>query len=236
LYALLSLENEVRAYLQAKDYSDLQQSLEPGKWEKAAELALTIAGGKNPGTAVEYEFVNGTIIKRPSDEEPDRPVWQDGDTLHLNTLLAEIRYDSKRLGINVTTIGPNAQGTRALLTRVIGKINLERDNVVQNAANEATKAANEAEQASVLAQYHSLLDSMNRAFDESQRQGIIVQACFRRCAQLPTSTEEIACQRVCQVPSDNASAAFDRACNALYKFQDVYHCLGEYCILPKKPN
>jgi hypothetical protein len=148
LYALLSLENEIEIYVQAQNWTDLQRSLEPGKWEQLAQTALSIWQNVTPGANQQYEIVNGTIKYKPPEDEADRPAWQDGDTEHLNTLLAEIRYDAKRLGLDVTTIGPNAQGTKAILTRLIGRINAERDNAVRHARDESTKAASDAKRTS----------------------------------------------------------------------------------------
>lgn len=232
LAALLSLENEINAYLRARNDYELQQRLDPPQWVQLAENLLAVGQDVTPGAARQFEIVNGTIKYKPPEDEPDRPVWQDGDTDHLYVLLALIRYDSKRLGMNVTTIGPRAEGTNAMLSRLIGKINVERDNIIQGIQSYATKQ----EQSSVLAQYHALLDATNSALLEVKKQETIVQACLSRCDQLPTLSETSACQKPCQVPFDNAIAASDRANKALYSFQDIYHCLGEVCIIPRTPH
>lgn len=137
LYALVSLENEISWYVTNRNWLTLQNGLQGGKWEQAAQILFALSQSAVSNTATQrYQFQDGTIRYKPGEDESDRPVWQDGDTLHLQILLDEIGYDSRQLGMDVTTIGASAEGTEAVLNRLIGQINVERDRLLQLALSE----------------------------------------------------------------------------------------------------
>jgi hypothetical protein len=125
LVALVSLEQEINTYVSAKYYIELQRNLDSA-WPAAGQLAVTLAQSLATAEIEPYEIKDGTIRYKPAEDDSARPVWQDGDTLHLQNLLAIIRYDSRKLGLDATSIGPSAQGTQATLKRLILKINQER--------------------------------------------------------------------------------------------------------------
>ena len=83
--------------------------------------------------------------------------------------------------------------------------------------------------ASLDTQDQALRDAMNKAGDEVQGQEVITQACYRGCENLQSGV--LACMKACSVPFDNAQAAFNRACDALYAFERTNHC-GVHCAGP----
>jgi hypothetical protein len=213
LYALVSLQNEVKEYVGAKYYIDLQKSLEPDKWEKVQQLILTLGPNFVVGATAQYELVNGTIKYKPIEDEADRPVWQDGDVVHLQTLLAAIRYDSKKLGLDVTTIGPTAQGTKVTLSRLITKINRERVKLVPS-VNSSVSASRYSVVDNGTVKSQSTGASNTKTSDanyQSQRKELMDRAQMDNEAKSRCLTSVVSCSQSCPV---SPSYACDTSCNA----------------------
>jgi len=232
MYRVLSLEYEIQQYVDAKNYTELMKSLEEPQWQQAIETALSFGQNYTAGINPPYEYFEGTIRYKPTEaDDPARPVWQDGDTLHLQILLNVIGYDAKKLGLSVTTIGPKPTGTRAILNGLITKIVTEKDRLLPVLKQDALAVTQTKVAADVFAQYQSLYDACQKATAEVQRQNDIAQACFSRCLADPNTERAIGCEKVCQVPFDAAVAASNKANDAYYAFEKTYACNSDFCII-----